>query len=490
MYPPLGLLTVAALLPREWEVRLADLNVRPLSESDWAWADVVMLSAMHAQRRGLLEVIGEARRREKLTVAGGPYPTSHPDDVVKAGCHFVVCGEGEVTVPELVQALERGSPGEVIEARSRPDLSLSPTPRYGLLRIDDYTNTAVQTSRGCPHACEFCDVTALFGRVPRYKKPEQVIAELERLYQLRAPRNVFICDDNFIADRRRARATLEAIIDWNRDHEEPFGFGTQCTVELGRDREMIDLLTAANFGQIFVGVESPDEEPLIRARKTQNVRRPFADLINTICQNGLTVLPSFILGLDGEKKGVGRRICELVEETAAPVAMINLLQATPHTELWERLRREGRLRRDLIPEEETFGMPNYIPDRPLEEVLSEFVGTWDYLYEPRRFLARTYRYYLAMRPTRKAIAKSRGERCTGRKQRTRSLRKGRTDLRALLILVWRQGILAPYRRQFWSQWLGIMRKNPSRVILYLNRCVVGEDMFRIRRTLLSRHRDR
>ena len=335
--------------------------------------------------------------------------------------------------------------------------------------MDDYVNTAVQTSRGCPHACEFCDVTALFGRVPRYKGPEQVIAELERLlYRIKAPRHVFICDDNFIADRSRARAILEAIIDWNRDRGEPFGFDTQCTVELGRDREMIDLLTAANFGQVFVGVESPDEEALVRARKTQNVRRPFVDLIDTICRNGLTVLPSFVVGLDGESKGVGRRICELVEETAAPVAMINLLQALPHTRLWERLEREGRLRRDFIPEEETFGLPNFIPDRPLEEVLSEFTGTWDYLYEPRRFLARTYRYYLAMRPTRKAMAESRGERYTAPKQRRGSLRRELLDLRALLIVVWRQGILAPYRRQFWSQWLGMMRQNPSRVNLYLD----------------------
>jgi radical SAM superfamily enzyme YgiQ (UPF0313 family) len=490
LFPPLGLLTVAALLPKEWEVRLVDLNVRPLSESDWDWADVVMFSAMRAQRRKLLELIREARRKGKVTVAGGPYPTSHPDDVVEAGCKFVVCGEGEVTVPDLVHALESGSQGAVIEARSLPDLSLSPIPRYDLLHLDDYVATAVQTSRGCPHACEFCDVTALFGRVTRSKRPEQVLAELELLYRIKAPRNVFICDDNFIADRSRAKAILEAIIEWNRDRGEPFGFRTQCTVELGRDREMIDLLTAANFGEIFVGVESPDEEALVRAKKTQNVRRPFADLIETICRNGLTVIPSVIVGMDGEAKGVGRRICELIEKTAAPVVVINLLKALPHTRLWERLAREGRLRLDLIPEEEIFGLPNYIPARPLEEVLFEFADAWDYLYEPRHYLARAYRYYLTMRPTRRALAKSRGERYAKPRQRRDPLGRILVDLRALSIVVWRQGILAPYRRQFWSQWLGMMRKNPSRFRSYIDRCVFGEDMFRIRRTLLSLHRNR
>ncbi|MEW6669031.1 MAG: radical SAM protein [Thermodesulfobacteriota bacterium] len=490
MFPPLGLLTVAALLPREWEVRLADLNVRPLSGPDWAWADVVMVSGMYAQRDGFLEVIREARRRGKVSVAGGPYPTAHPEDVASAGCNFVVRGEGEVTVPQLIEALEEGSPGALIEARGRPDLSLSPIPRYDLLRIDDYVNTAVQTSRGCPHACEFCDVTALFGRAPRYKRPEQVVAELEQLYRLRAPSHAFICDDNLIADRSHARAILEAIIDWNRERGEPFGFSTQCTVELGRDPEMIDLLTAANFGTILIGVESPDEEALVRARKTQNVRRPLADLIDTICRNGLTVLPSFIVGLDGEKRGVGRRICELVEKTAAPIATINILHAPPRTKLWERMEKEGRLLRDSLPGDEIFGLPNYIPDRPLEQVLSEFTGTWDYLYEPRRFLARAYRYYLRMRPTRRALAESRGERFAGPRQRRRLSRRGLLDLRVLWTIVWRQGILAPYRRQFWNQLLGMMRRNPSRLPLYLHRCVHAEDMFRIRRTLLSLQRER
>lgn len=490
LYPPLGLLTVAALLPRAWPVRLADMNVRPIDQSDWAWADIVMGSAMHAQRRGLLDVIQQARARGKTTVAGGPYPTSHPEQVLAAGCDLVVCGEGEVTVAELIQALQAGTTGRVIEAGGPADLARSPLPRYELLRMDDYLNVAIQASRGCPHACEFCDVTALFGHAIRYKPPDQVVAELDSLNRLKAPGHVFVCDDNFIAHRGRAKAILEAIIAWNRAHGEPFGFDTQCTVSLGRDAEMIDLLTAANFGQVFIGVESPDETALLAAGKTQNTRYPVAEQLDAICRNGLTVLPSFIIGLDGETKGVDRRIGDLIEQTATPIAMLNLLQAPPGTKLWQRLEQQGRLRHDVLPEEEIFSPLNFIPDRAAEDVRAEFVQAWETVYDPPRFLARAYRYYRRMRPTRSAMAKAAGRPHTGGPRRRRPSKRTLVELRVVLNLIWRQGIVASHRIQFWRQWIGMLRHNPSRMKAYLACCVMAEDMFAIRATLLARSRGR
>jgi len=490
LFPPLGLLTLAALLPCGWEVTLADQNVGPIQDSDWEAADLVMVSGMHAQRRGFLQVIAEGRKRGKLLVAGGPYPSSTPEELIDAGCDFVVCGEGEATVPLLIDLLREGAEGGVIRSGTRPDLPCSPIPRFDLIRMGDYLNMAIQTSRGCPFSCEFCNIASLYGSAIRYKDPCQVVAELELLHRLGAPHSVFVCDDNFIGNRSKAKSILEAVIDWNRSRCEPFGFTTQTTVALGRDPEMIDLLTAANFGEVFVGVESPDDEALSRASKRQNLSGHILNWLDSICRNGLTVLPSFILGMDGEKRGVGRRICELVEKSAAPVAMVNLLQAPPGTRLRNRLQGEGRLVKEVIAEEEIFSPQNFVPDRPQDEVISEFKGAWEYLYEPSRFLARTYRYYLRMRPTRKAMARKKGTTYTGSKERRNPVHQSLLDLRGFLFLVWRQGMAGPARVQFWTQILGMIRGNPSRLKQYLISCAIGEDMFRIRRVLMNRSRRR
>lgn len=223
--PPLGLLTVAALLPREWELRLADLNARRLMDDDWQWADLILISAMYIQREGLLALVREAKRRGKTVVAGGPHPTSLPEAALEAGCDFVVRGEGENTIPLLLEAMKNGKTG-IVENHERPDLTTSPIPRFDLLRLDDYDTMTIQTSRGCPFDCEFCDVVSLFGRKPRYKTPQQVIAELEFLYRLGARGAVFFCDDNFIGSKPHARALLQELTPWLKSRGEPFTFLT------------------------------------------------------------------------------------------------------------------------------------------------------------------------------------------------------------------------------------------------------------------------
>ena len=219
--PPLGLLTVAALLPPAWELRLADLNTRRLTDDDWQWADLILISAMYIQREGLLALVAEAKRRGKTVVVGGPHPTSLPEAALEAGSDFVVRGEGENTIPLLLEAMKNGKTG-VIENDARPDLTTSPIPRFDLLRLDDYDTMTIQTSRGCPFDCEFCDVVNLFGRKPRYKTPAQVIAELESLYRLGARGAVFFCDDNFIGSKKQARALLQELTPWLRSRGEPF----------------------------------------------------------------------------------------------------------------------------------------------------------------------------------------------------------------------------------------------------------------------------
>ena len=271
--PPLGLITVAAMLP-QWELRLADMNCRRLAEEDWEWAEIVMISATLAQKPSALAVTREAKHRGKTVVLGGPYPTMMPDEALAAGCDFCVRGEAENTVHLLLSALMDGSRKVVIENDRRPDLSSSPVPRFDLLRLRDYQYLTIQTSRGCPFSCEFCDIESLYGRKQRYKKPDQVVNELEALYRVGGRGPVFISDDNFIGSRSNACAILHRLTPWNKSLGEPFGFFTQASVNLGQDEELIDLLTAANFSTVFVGIESPDAAVLENAGKHQNLRDP------------------------------------------------------------------------------------------------------------------------------------------------------------------------------------------------------------------------
>ncbi|MGA9755775.1 MAG: B12-binding domain-containing radical SAM protein [Desulfobaccales bacterium] len=481
-FPPLGLLTVAALLPTEWELRLADLNTSRLTEQDWQWADLIMLSSMFIQREGLLALIQEAKRRGKTVVAGGPYPTSLPEEALAAGCDFVVRGEGENTIPLLLAAMRDGKTG-VIENSEKPDLTASAIPRFDLLRLHDYAGLSIQTSRGCPFDCEFCDVVNLFGRIPRYKTPKQVIAELETLYRLGASGEVFICDDNFIGDKKHARAILQELTPWMKSRGAPFTFYTQVSVNLGQDLALVDRMTANNLGLVFIGIESPDEKVLETSRKYHNIKNPLVESVNNLKKNGMTVMGSFILGLDGETAGAGRRICFFIEQADIPINMLGLLQAPAHTRLWQRLEREGRLRRDIGHDGGTFSPLNYDPDRPEAEIMQEYIDAWDYLYEPSRYLARTYRYYLAMRPTRLAMAIAKGapRPPDSLPAYKKTWRTSFYEIRALLMILWRQGIRPSYRRQFWTQLIGMWKQNPSRLVNYLTDCSTGEDFFILRK---------
>lgn len=480
---PLGLITAAALLPSEWDLRLVDLNAGSLIEADWNHAEIVMVTGMIVQRDNMVRIIREAKERGKTVVAGGPYATSVPDDVLDAGCDFLVQGEGEIAIPPFVAAIKEGERRGIFQAKSRPDMSMSPIPRFDLLRLEDYAMVGVQTSRGCPFDCEFCDIVNLYGRVPRYKSPSQVIGELDALFHLGWRGPVMIVDDNFIGGKKHARAILHQLIPWIKQRRGAFAFSTQTSLNLGQDPELIDLMTQANFGNVLIGIESPDHDVLALSRKYQNIKNPIFESLDNINRNGLSVTASFIIGLDGEQKGAGERICELVERTAMPMVYINPLRPLPNTSLWDRLIKEERLLQvptqtqpDII--EECLGRMNHIPTRPEFEIMEEYVEALEYLYKPERYLARVYRYILAMRPTRRALGiddpNKWGE---PPKVAKPSLRSQLNEVIAFLKLIWRQGLKAPYRLQFWKQLIGIMKHNPSRTKKYLLTCALGENIF-------------
>ncbi len=488
LVPPLGLITVASYLPHDWEVRLVDLNVGELTESDWEWADVVLVSAMLIQREGMLDLIRECKSRGKQVVAGGPYVSSLPDEALAAGCDYVVKGEGEEVVRQVVESIGHLPAPRVFHASSRPDMTRSACPRFELLDFTKYLSVGIQTSRGCPHNCEFCDIVNLFGVRPRYKAPEQVVNELESLYRLGWRGDVFLTDDNFIGNKTHAKSILEKLIPWSKDHGEPFSFTAQTSVDLGRDVELIDMMTEANFDKVFIGLETPDREALAKAGKLQNVRHSMAESVIAIRDNGLSVLGSFIIGLDGERPGAGRRICEFVEETAIPMVSLNKLIVLPNTALWHRLKREERLLSDVPADDSVLDPLRFVPSRPAAEIEAEFVDSWNYLYEHSRYLDRVYRYFLSMRSTRTAL----GLVSPARPQATGNgdkppFREQLAEIRALPRILARLVISRRLASRLWAHLRGMRKHNPSRIRRYLQFVFIGEDLFRVRDMVNARN---
>ena len=480
---PLGLPTVAALLPKDWEVRLVDLNVRSLSDEDWEWADVVMISGQLVQRVTLLTVLKQAKQRGKLTVVGGAYATSLPEEVLEAGCDFVFQGEAEEAVKDLLEAVKAGKSNErYFSSPNKPDMSSSPVPRFELLNLNDYVTLSVQTSRGCPFDCEFCDVVSIFGRKFRPKSAEQVVDELERLYRLGWRGQVFISDDNFWGSRTHALGVLEKLIPWGRARGNPFSFMGQGSVDLGQDPEMIGLMVEANFTWVYLGIETPDEDVLARYGKRQNIKNPLLEMVDNITTRGLQTFGSCIIGFDGEKDDVIERMRAFVDESAIPILYLGTLYAFPHSRMWRRLKKEGRLNERVDCGDPLAARPNFVTDRPMERIMDDYQKLWDYAYEPSRFLARNYRYHLKLgsQNHKRSLLNGAATVATKALLDKRRRRKAFHAMRGYGGLFWRYGFRSPEWKQFWMQLIGIARRNPSVIAKYLRTIIFAESLIHIR----------
>ena len=455
--PPLGMITVAAILPQEWEFRLVDRNVHPETEADWEWADVVIVSGMIVQQPDFLNLIYEAKRRSKLIAVGGPYVTSCPEEALSAGVDFLILDEGEITLPLFVEALDKGETKGVFRANGeKPDVSQTPIPRYDLLDFNAYSDMSVQFSRGCPFQCEFCDIIVLYGRKPRTKTPKQLIAELEALYDLGWRRTIFMVDDNFIGNKRNVKLLLKELAPWMKEHGYPFSLSTEASVDLAQDQELLDLMIAANFSSVFLGIETPNTDSLASAKKYQNTRKSLSEAVKNINKSGLRVMAGFIIGFDGEKSGAGNQIIDFVEETAIPHAMCSMLQALPNTALWHRLEKEGRLLEGKkVANINQTTLTNFIPTRPIEEIAREYMNCFWELYEPKRYLGRVYRHYLNMKP---------------KPHKKKFKMPELKEIQAILIICWRQGIRRDTRWQFWQQFFILLRNNSKVFTSYLVSC--------------------
>lgn len=469
MLPPLGLVTVAAILPQEWNFKLVDRNIRQITAAEWDWADLVILSAMIVQKEDLLAQIQEAKGRGKRVAVGGPYPTALPQEVTDVGADYLILDEGEITLPLFIDAISRGeSSGIFRSGGEKPDVTNTPIPRFDLLEFDAYAEMSVQFSRGCPFQCEFCDIIVLYGRKPRTKSPAQLLSELDYLYELGWRRSIFMVDDNFIGNKRNVKLFLKELQPWMVAHEYPFSFATEASVDLAQDQELMDAMVRCNFGSVFLGIETPDEESLAFTQKFQNTRDSLSEAVYKITRSGLRVMAGFIIGFDGEKSGAGARIVKFVEQTSIPTALFSMLQALPDTALWHRLAKENRLRSKSANINQTTLM-NFVPTRPLAEIASEYVEAFWELYEPSRFLDRAYRHYRIL-----------GEATYPKKGKGAKKPLNWKVLRALLTICWRQGVLRNTRWQFWRNLWSMYKHNPGGISSYLSVCAQIEHFLEYR----------
>ena len=384
-FPPLGLLTVSAMLPEGWERRLVDMNVRRLEEADVAWADIVFASAMIVQKDSLEQVVRACKARGKRVVVGGPYVSTSAEHLPEAAHIFV--GEAEATLPEFLKDLESGEPKPVYKAAERPALTSTPVPHFRLADLDRYSAMCVQYSRGCPFSCEFCDIIEIYGRVPRTKTNEQMLAELDALRATGWRGLVFVVDDNFIGNKRNVKRLLPELAEWSDRHGRPFSFITEASVNLAEDDALLAMMRRANFRRVFLGIETPVEESLKEAKKGQNTRRDLLESVRKIQSYGLEVMAGFIVGFDSDPEDIFDRQIEFIRESAIPLAMVGLLTALPDTQLWRRLKREGRLLKESSGDNTEVSL-NFVPRMDTARLVEGYRRILATIYSPAEYYQR------------------------------------------------------------------------------------------------------
>ena len=384
--PPLGLLTVAAMLPEDWDLRLVDLAVRPLTDEDLAWADYAFISAMVIQSESAIEVIARCKAAGVKTVAGGPLFTHEYENFTDVD-HFVL-NEAEATLPPFLDDLAAGEPKRLYTSTEFPDLSLTPPPRWDLLDMKQYASVYIQYSRGCPFNCDFCNVTALFGHTPRTKSAEQVIRELQSLYDAGwRSGQLFFVDDNFIGNKKKLkREILPAIMEWRED-KKSVSFMTEVSINIADDDELLDLMVQAGFSSVFVGIETPNDESLAECGKGQNRGRNLIENVRNIQRRGMQVAGGFIIGFDSDPLSIFEQQIQFIQQSGIVTAMVGLLQAPPGTRLYQRLKEEGRLLGNSTGDNCDNTM-NFVPKMNWDTLHDGYRRVLEEIYSPKGYYAR------------------------------------------------------------------------------------------------------
>lgn len=426
-FPPLGLLTVAAMLPRNWNKKLVDINASELDDKQIEWADMVFVSAMIVQRVSAQEIIKRCKAQGKIVVAGGPAFTAQHQKF-RGVDHFVL-NEAEVTLPLFLHDLRKGRPKSIYSSAKRPDITKTPSPLWSLINFKDYVTMPLQYSRGCPFDCEFCDIVVMNGRFPRTKTPRQMVKEIQSLHDSGWRGPVFIVDDNLIGNKLNVKRMLPLLIEWQKKNKYPFKLLAEASTNLADDKELMQMMSAANFYKVFLGLETPAIEGLRECGKTPNAGRNLAEAVGIIHQNGMQVMGGFIIGFDSDTKSIFETQIEFIQQIGVVTAMVGLLTALPQTRLWHRLKAEGRLLSDSTGD--TDGNLNFIPVMGKEKLVEGYKKILSTIYSPKQYYKRINTFLRNYRPTTKS-------------------RISRAELKAFIRSMWSIGVVSKARHLYWK----------------------------------------
>jgi len=454
-FPPLGLLTVAAMLPSEWEKRVVDMNVSTLSDEDIKWADYVFVSSMVVQRDSAREVVAWCNRLNTKVVAGGPLFTTGYEDF--DGVDHFVLGEAEATLSHFLADLTRGCPQRIYSSDERPDISRTPIPLWSLINMKHYLAMNLQYSRGCPFDCDFCEIIVLNGHRPRTKDKQQMVDELEALYRHGWRGIVFIVDDNFISNRKKLKnETLPAIIKWSKDKKYPFTFFTEASINLSDDDELMELMAEAGFNRVFIGIETPNEDSLVECNKLQNRNRDLTASVKKIQNHGFEVQGGFILGFDSDPISIFRSQINFIQKTGIVTAMVGLLNAPCGTRLYQRLKKENRLLKDTSGDNTDFSI-NFIPRMNYETLINGYKDVLDTIYSPQHYYERVVTFLKEYKPRKTAWMSQ----------------LQFYHIAGFIKSLWFLGIMDKGRRYFWRLFISTLLKYPRHFPLSIGLSVSG-----------------
>jgi radical SAM superfamily enzyme YgiQ (UPF0313 family) len=440
VFPPLSLLTVSSLLPRECERRLVDLTIERLKDSQIEWADMVFITGMLAQKESLHEVVQRCKRLGKVIVLGD----------------HIFQGEAETTLPQFFEDLKRGQAKRTYKAPERPPLAISPVPDFRLANLKRYSCMSLQYSRGCPFSCEFCDIIEIYGRVPRTKSNQQILAEFDALKQLGWRGPLFIVDDNFIGNKKNVRLLLPEIIEWQKKNGFPFSLLTEASVNLADDDDLLTAMKDAGFRRVFLGIETPVEESLKEAQKSQN-RGNLLESVRKIQNHGMEVMAGFIVGFDNDPEDIFERQIEFIRESAIPIAMVGMLNALPDTQLWKRLDREGRLLGADATGNNTIATLNFIPKMDVDTLITGYQRIMRTIYKPSE-------YYRRALDSLQRVPQDFPE---------AHQYHGIKALTAFLRVAFKLGVLDAERREFWRFFIRAARTHHDRMVELLRHAAMA-----------------
>ncbi len=450
-YPPLGLLTVASLLPTNWNKKLVDCNINKLKNSDIEWADMVLISAMLVQKDDAKKIIKNVKNKGKMIIAGGPAFTSSYQEFSDVD-HFIL-NEGEITLPLFLKDLKKGNPKKIYTSSIRPDITKTPLPMWELINIKDYACIQVQYSRGCPFNCEFCDIIIMNGRIPRTKTSSQMMNEFDALHSIGWKGGVFIVDDNFIGNKTNVKKMLKSLIIWQKKHEYPFKFLTEASINLSDDEELMSLMSKANFEKVFLGIETPSVESLKECSKYQNVNKDLLNSVKKIQQHGMQVMAGFIVGFDNDKKSIFKTQIDFIQKSGITTAMVGILNALPKTQLWDRLKKEGRIISNSTGENCNDSV-NFIPKMGKKALINGYKMILKTIYSPSNYYKRIEIFLKNYIPTVK-------------------VKFSLSSIKPFLKSVWEIGIISKSRFLYWKLFFKTIFTNAKKFPLAIEMAIYG-----------------